>query len=604
MQTRSSPVQAGPSEPRTGHPASQTEPAESVATATAVTRTSPGHRHHHSRRHHIPRAVSSNEASNLEGERSHQSAPSPPTRKRRRVQEPPTDPSSTSGIPVAKRQNTAHTNASTNSETVTAGPPPSALDQLELDLIEYPAGVRTWQNLSSGNLTMNVTLCEAFTDPDNIIKAISLLSQISSGNAAATTIDTTTIPGPSALGVRSVNVYSNLLEASHQAATHLSRVDGAIAATRIKTIMSYLVIFFTVEFAFVEEMKRKNPNEPDKSVNGRKYREFAERLNEVSTQAGGGFGSITNPTTVRSHSKYGRTFWEYGQKLGIASLLVFAVMDKSLTRIGEAGVTGIPALAAALTTSGTWWAFAHVVGPGVFRTLFGARDIEYSIPQLLTSLRSEPVTLGTISALNKVYRVQPQPSPSRISSQPSPLSELPESEWKIMIGGHEFKAKRHPAGTLEIDQVRKRNIGTWLQSTPGDDIVQDPDGNTIPFDAFKTLLPLNNISNDLVNFFTRVYNTRAIPGRLGLPYGGLTTTSGCFQEFLRSIHDTSNNAGSQLDMIVCPFDFEASTIGVVLFPKDSVLVTYDWTGEEGLAEGIVKVRNLLQDPSLMTLLVV
>ena len=178
-----------------------------------------------------------------------------------------------------------------------------------------------------------------------------------------------------------------------------------------------------------------------------------------------------------------------------------------------------------------------------------------------------------------------------MSSQLPPPSEVPESEWQIVIGSNILPVKRHPAGALETDQVRKRNLGVWLNSTSGDDIVEDADGNTTPFRAFKTLLPPNNISKELVNFFTKVYNTRAIPGRVGLPYGGLATSSGSFQEFIRPYNDASD--GSQPNMIVCPFDLETATICVVLFPKDSVVITYDWTSGTGLTEGILKVRNYL-----------
>lgn len=39
----------------------------------------------------------------------------------------------------------------------------------------------------------------------------------------------------------------------------------------------------------------------------------------------------------------------------------------------------------------------------------------------------------------------------------------------------------------------------------------DVDGNRTPFSAFNTLLPPNDISEQLVNYLTKVYNSKAIP---------------------------------------------------------------------------------------------
>ena len=154
--------------------------------------------------------------------------------------------------------------------------------------------------MSSGNLALNVLLCGEFTNPDNLIKAVTLLSQISSGTP--TTVDATTIP--SALAVGRENAFSGLLAASHQANAHLSRVDGVIAVTRMKTIMSYLVIYFTLEYAVVQKLKVDYPDKTDQWVNLAKYRLFAEMLNADSPSS----GSNINAATMRSHSKYGKVF--------------------------------------------------------------------------------------------------------------------------------------------------------------------------------------------------------------------------------------------------------------------------------------------------------
>jgi hypothetical protein len=463
------------------------------------------------------------------------------------------------------------------------------LDRIDLELIEYPGAVRAWDSLKAGNFTINVVVCGEFTKPENIVKAVTLLSQISSGTAPS--IDPSTIP--SSLAVSGGKPFPSLLAASRHANAHLSRVEGAVSVARMKTIMSYLVIYLTVEYAVVQRLKEENPTGGDKWVAGMKYRRLSEILNEDG-------GSTVSAATLRSHCKYGKAFWEYGQSLGIASLFMFAVLDMGLTKIGEAGLRGVSGIAADLSTSATWWAFTHAMGPPAFRTLFGARDVAYEVPQLITRIRAEPLPQSlspqTMNALNEAYSSSTRTQTAVSDHQPKDSDvepELPEANWQITIGSKVLPVRRHPTtGSLGPDQVTKRNLGEWLNNTSPDDIVQDGDGNTIPFEAFRTLLPSNEISKELVNFYINIYNAKAIPGRVALPYGSLAShfTGKSFEQFLLALPKALD--GSKPTKIISPIDLENATIGIVIYPKDSVVVTYNWTTDSSLAEGIVQVRSL------------
>ena len=118
----------------------------------------------------------------------------------------------------------------------------------------------------------------------------------------------------------------------------------------------------------------------------------------------------------------------------------------------------------------------------------------------------------------------------------------------------------------------KRNLGGWLNNTPGDDLVVDVDGYKMPFHVCNSLLPPNDISEELVNYLTKVYNRRAIPSRIALPYGALTF-SGNFQEFLKSLRLLMED-GKQPERIVYPFDQEIVTIGILIYPMKSQAVAY------------------------------
>src|SRR5947209_1145787 len=120
-----------------------------------------------------------------------------------------------------------------------------------------------------------------------------------------------------------------------------------ISITRMKTIISYIVMYFTLEYAVVQRLKEENPTEVDKWIADIKYCRFAEMLNEDS-------GSTTiSATTIRSHYKYGKIIWEYGQSLGVTSLFIFVVLDMGLTKIGEVELWGVYGIVADLTFSAT-----------------------------------------------------------------------------------------------------------------------------------------------------------------------------------------------------------------------------------------------------------
>ena len=99
-----------------------------------------------------------------------------------------------------------------------------------------------------------------------------------------------------------------------------------------------------------------------------------------------------------------------------------------------------------------------------------------------------------------------------------------------------------------------------------DDIVEDPRENNIPFHAFQSLLPPSNISNELVDFFTNVFNTRAIPGRIALPvaYGVLESSRGTLEDFLKGLSAQPGGPGVVPERVLCPFDVKEATIGIVI----------------------------------------
>ena len=222
------------------------------------------------------------------------------------------------GDRVSKRQST---NTPINPEFEAGSP--CVLDQVQRDLIEYPKGVRS---TNTANFTMNVVLQAVFTNAEVLINAVKLLSRISQGTNSESNIDPTTIPLALARSVN--NLFPNLLVASCKANSHLKELKETVWATRLKTIMSYIFLFLTLKHAIVPQLKAENPSEMNQRIEGIKYQRFAEALLASDPS------STSSGAKIQSHVQYGRSFWEYSQELGVASLLVFAVTEMGLMKIG------------------------------------------------------------------------------------------------------------------------------------------------------------------------------------------------------------------------------------------------------------------------------
>ena len=153
---------------------------------------------------------------------------------------------------------------------------------------------------------MNSLLLVDFGKPENLIKAIKLLSNVSMG-VASPSVDLSTIP--LALEVRG-NLVPNLIAASCRANAHLQDLEENAMANRLKTILSYIILFLTLEHAIVPELQRKDPTQTKKWVDGKKYQYFTEMLQASSMRNPS--SQVESPAisgnTLRNHSSYGKTF--------------------------------------------------------------------------------------------------------------------------------------------------------------------------------------------------------------------------------------------------------------------------------------------------------
>ena len=74
------------------------------------------------------------------------------------------------------------------------------------------------------NFTMNISLHDQFNNLKQMLRAVELLSQISSGNLVSTTVDVSTIPSTMALTESNRDVFQSLLAASREANDYLQNL--------------------------------------------------------------------------------------------------------------------------------------------------------------------------------------------------------------------------------------------------------------------------------------------------------------------------------------------------------------------------------------------
>lgn len=147
--------------------------------------------------------------------------------------------------------------------------------------------------------------------------------------------------------------------------------------------------------------------------------------------------------------------------------------------------------------------------------------------------------------------------------------ELPPLRWELEIGGTTIPISHHPDVTLARG-LKRRNVWDWLES----DVRSKP--------IFEFLLPSTKVDSldDTVNFFCNFYNRRAIPGRKAVPFPPLYKLSqphaGQFT-YQQRLDTLANEEQSNCDLMVLAAPFNTFVLGVILHPRTTTAIIYNWT---------------------------
>ena len=414
-------------------------------------------------------------------------------------------------------------------------------------------------------------LFQNFNDGEKMLLALQLLANVSSPRDRVTLApdgqDFTFVTGHT----------TRMLAASRLAQKCLENSEIGPALVRLRALMSYITLYLTLKYAIEPQLQRENPNWSLKRVAGRRYAYFYHLLcdNPDGDMETLEFGPKSK---FGADIAFGKTYWSLLQELGVAALLMLAVGDTGLTVIARSMGPGNPNrknLALALSLSRGWWSFAHAIGPATLRSVFGPRDIQYTVQQLLQQLRAEPLPTASIVLLNQSCQKRGIAMTTEIASE-----ELPPITWELAIGETTIPVGRYP--NVPSARLLRRNVWHWLEFT------------STPIFEFL-LLPGKGAPDEAVNLFCNFYNRRAIPGRKAVPFTALRELSNrdVAPGTQQCLDILANEECSNCDLMVFPVPIENVILGVILYPRTTTATIYNWTAQGQLAVKACEVGSLL-----------
>ena len=448
------------------------------------------------------------------------------------------------------------------------------LEILEVDLVERQFPESNEQE--GGQLPMAHGMFRAFNNGEKILLALQLLAKVSCAQetlAPSFSLPATTPFSSAALTEAAAGPLGRMLAAARVAQQFLENADINHSLLRVQTLMCYITLHPTLEYAVVPQLKRDYPAWKPRRIDGLKYNEFHRLLS-------GGVGDA--PGKLRADIGFGKAFWSLLHELGIAALLMLAVADPGVTVIARAmgpESDERKILTSALSSSRAWWSFAHAIGPATLRTFFGPRDIQYTVSQLIYQLRTEPLPTASIRLLNKVC----QRGEIKIGTEPAKEDVLP-LDWTLEISGTTVPIMRYP-NVRAAQGVRRENVWEWLQSDPRTKLIVD------------FLLPSNDTNmEDVINFFSNLYNRRSIPRRRAVPFPPLMQLSEPGAEYLtfqERLDILANRKPSNCELLVIPAPVDTLILGLILHPETTTATIYNWTGKRGLEVKVIEVGSLI-----------
>ena len=404
-----------------------------------------------------------------------------------------------------------------------------------------------------------ISLFRTFTSGEKMVNAIHLLDI-----ASKHTQDLT--PITSLAETEDATPLSRFLIASRKATAFLEDVEMHPFVLRLKALMSYITLYLTLEYAIVPLLKRRMPTAGPRTIDGVKNRYFYNILADRPTD-----DTRDPPGNFARNISYGKKFWNFVEKLGVAALLLLAVNETGLTVIAKfmgQSSEGTKWLMPALSGARAWWCFAHAIGPATLRTLFGPRDIHYTIPKLLQQLRNEPLPVACIDLINKSCPVRE----SYLGIGEAPNEEVAPAVWALDTGESLIPVAWHP----HVAPARVLRPGNVWELIPWENVSRPA------FEFLRQPSITSGPGQGAIDFFCNFYNQRAILGRKAVPFRFLAELYRSrpnpltLQHFMDIL---ANETSTTCEVFVFAAPLEHIFCGVVLEPRSNRATIYNWVYE-------------------------
>ena len=455
-----------------------------------------------------------------------------------------------------------------------------AVGNLEINLVELRP-IRSDSTISASRLSegQQVAHClfHTFTSGYKMVLAMQLLDMASSRTQA-----------PELLGrIRSFGEIegaaptAGMLAASRLAKRFLDNMNFHPPSLRLKTLMSYITLHLTFEYAIVPRLKRQGPRRGPREIGHMGYRYFYKLLMGYPDS-----DTRDPPARFATDISFGRALWSLVQELGVAALPMLAVGGTGLMAIARAlGPESIERkwLTSALSCARAWWSFAHAIGPATLRTFFGPRDIHYTVCHLVQQLRNEPLPSATTHQIN--YMCPMSETKLGIDTE-VPSKEISQVAWAFETGEGSIPLNWHP-NVGQARELKQGNVWEWLAS----------DENLRPIFEFLQQSG-SEPKRNVVDFFCDLYNQRAIPDRKAVPFHQLSElyrtrpnplTRQQFQDIL------ANETGTRCNVFVFVAPLDNVFCGMVLYTQTNRAKIYNWAegADQGMAVEVGEVTRFL-----------
>ncbi|RPB01465.1 hypothetical protein L873DRAFT_1788344 [Choiromyces venosus 120613-1] len=370
-------------------------------------------------------------------------------------------------------------------------------------------------------------LMETFVKPGNIVKMLKLLAIVSEdkgkayGAPAITDIVIHTVGsgfGPVGVGAAGAQ-YSSILKTARQAHSYLVACDMPQELGRLRIILSYITLFWTLKYVIEPKIRAENLQLNKKQLEGARNQAFMLEL------LGENPGSISM-NQFKEYLRYGKFYSEVVDTLGMTAIVMLAVLDTGITTLAKhfgPQSYNLPYLAIILLQNVQWMSLCATVGPVIVECLFTDSKSVYGLPTLQVQLFSHPMSVQNAEELHEAFlklnhhRLLSVPDTEMLASK---VMAIEEAEMVCKPMGISFSVFPNNELLLKLDNYTKNiPLLKWLLEHDAEDefVIVSP-ATTLASNLrilareVASLLHPGPIHPALISFFAEAWNQQALPG--------------------------------------------------------------------------------------------